>query len=276
MPTLDQEPSRDTAPAGGLFDGFGRLVPAEGDTVYSVVDRRYFSLAKPSFSFRGIRESVARHLNLPSLGAVVSLESFERRCETIRARALANPALASLFSGVHVPFLLVPDTATADIGEELEQMLLPAVGRSFNQSMPGFDCKNYCDGQLAKKLDIVPNVRYERLVKQHASQVVVGWYFPACMAGFSIPCQRRLVSRLPDALILSGPLEAAMAFIGVPGILMRMENYPNLLALSAVQPSADPRMFQFFEAYGWNLNYNQRSMVGAVSEYFAGGLTLCE
>jgi hypothetical protein len=104
--------------------------------------------------------------------------------------------------------------------------------------------------------------------------VVTGWYFPCALAGFAIPEQRRVMARLPESLSLAGPLEAAMAFIGVPDILMRLENYPNLLALAAVQPP-DPRFFHFFEAYGWNLTYNQRSMVGAASEYFSGGLTVC-
>ena len=76
-----------------------------------------------------------------------------------------------------------------------------------------------------------------------------------------------------EALVLSGPLEAAAALVGCPSLLMQNDNYPNLLALSAVQP-ADPKMFHFFEAYGWNLTYNQRSMVGAVSEYFTGGFTV--
>ena len=107
-----------------------------------------------------------------------------------------------------------------------------------------------------------------------SSDLVVGWYFPGALAGYVIPEQRRLIARLPEAVSLSGPLEVAMAFIGTPDILMKLDNYPNLLALSAVQPH-DPRMFHFFEAYGWNLTYNQRSMVGAASEYFSGGLTVC-
>jgi hypothetical protein len=54
------------------------------------------------------------------------------------------------------------------------------------------------------------------------------------------------------------------------------DNYPNLLALSSViSPDKDLKhFFWYFEAYGWNLNFNSRSMIGAVSEYYSGGISV--
>ena len=259
---------------GGLFDAHGRLVPVAGELVYSPVDRRYFSLAQPAFTLPGVLAAAAKHLGIPDIERLISATEFERCCEAARQKILDDPNLAGLFRGVHVPFVLLPGTSRTDIGEELDTVLLPAVGKAYLEKLPGFEFKNYLHGQLSKAAPVVPGVRYERIVKRHASEVVVGWYFPGALAGYAIPDQRRLIARLPEAVSLSGPLEVAMAFIGVPDILMKLDNYPNLLALSAVQPH-DPRMFHFFEAYGWNLSYNQRSMVGAVSEYFSGGLTVC-
>lgn len=268
--TLSGRPSA----TGGLFDAHGRLVPADGEVVYSQVDRRYFSLAQPAFTFAGVLAAVSKHLGIPDLDRHISAEDFERRCEASRQSILDDPNLAGLFRGVHVPFVLLPATARADLGEELDAALLPAVGAAYVEKLPGFEFRNYLKRQLAGAIPVVSGVRYERLIARHANEVVAGWYFPGALAGYAIPEQRRVIARLPEAVSLSGPLEAAMAFIGTPDILMRNENYPNLLALSAVQPH-DARLFHFFEAYGWNLTYNQRSMVGAASEYFSGGLTVC-
>jgi hypothetical protein len=259
---------------GELFDAHGRLVPIDGELVYSQTDRRYFSLAQPAFTLPGVLAAAAKHLGIPEIERLIPGAEFERRCEASRQKILNDPNLAGLFRGIHVPFVLLPVTSRPDLGEELDAALLPAVGKAYVEKLPGFEFRNYLQGQLAKAAPIVPGVRYERLVARHASEVVVGWYFPGALAGYAIPEQRRVIARLPESVSLSGPLEVAMAFIGTPDILMRLDNYPNLLALSAVQPH-DPRMFHFFEAYGWNLSYNQRSMVGAVSEYFSGGLTVC-
>lgn len=272
MSTTTMLSGRPSAPVS-LFDDHGRLVPADGELVYSQVDRRYFSLAQPAFTFPAVLAAVAKHLRITNIDGL-SPREFERRCEASRQAILNDAALAGLFRGVHVPFVLLPATARPDIGEELDAVLLPAVGAAYVEKMPGFEFRNYLKGQLSGAVPVFPGVRYDRIVADHASKVITGWYFPGALAGYAIPEQRRVVARLPEAVSLSGPLEAAMAFIGAPDILMRTENYPSLLALTAVQPH-DPRMFQFFEAYGWNLTYNQRSMVGAASEYFSGGLTVC-
>jgi hypothetical protein len=273
MSTSTMPSGRQTA-TGGLFDAHGRLVPGDGEVVYSQVERRYFSLAQPAFTFSGVLAAVAKHLGIADLDRLISAAEFERRCEASRQAILSDPGLAGLFRGVHVPFVLLPATARADLGEELDAVLLPAVAAAYVEKLAGFEFRNYLNGQLAGSISVVPGVRYDRLVASHAKQVVTGWYFPGALAGYAIPEQRRVIRRLPEAVSLSGPLEAAMAFLGTPDILMRIDNYPSLLALSAVQPH-DPRLFHFFEAYGWNLTYNQRSMVGAVSEYFSGGLTVC-
>lgn len=273
MSTTATPSSRPSATAE-LFDAHGRLIPADGEVVYSRIDRRYFSLGQPAFTLAGVLQAAGKHLGVPGVDKHISTGDFERRCEAARQAILADPALSGLFRGVHAPFVLLPTTARADIGEELDSAMLPAVGAAYVEKLPGFEFRNYLQGQLQGAIAVVPGVRYERIVEDHGSKVVVGWYFPGALAGYAIPEQRRVIARLPEAVSLSGPLEAAMAFIGAPDILMRTDNYPNLLALSAVQPH-DPRMFHFFEAYGWNLTYNQRSMIGAASEYFSGGLTVC-
>lgn len=264
----------DAASAAPTFGSHGRLVPATGEAVYSQVDRRYFSLSQPDCDPAAIHSRLVRHLAAEERGGLLAAADFATATTELRVRIEADPCLSGLFAGVHVPFMLPTRVGTdADIGREMDAVLLPAVGRSFQEKLPGFEFRNYLQGQLVGSLRISPGVRYERLVERHSREPLVGWYFPAAFSGYSIPEQRRVIGRLPESVALSGPLEVAAAFIGTPDVLMRLDNYPNLLALAAVSPP-DAKMFQFFEAYGWNLTYNQRSMIGAVSEYFAGGATI--
>jgi len=256
-----------------LFDSLGRLIPSDGERVYRTTDRRYFTLDQPELDYAAIHRRVSEFLHVPSLESSLSADSFRERCEELRRATRADEAMRNLFAGVHVPFLLAASEKEQDMGQEMNAVLLDAVGSSFTAKFPEFSFRSYPAGELEGKMSVVPGCRYENLIQARRQGPVVGWYFPNCMAGFAIPDQRSLMKRLPESLMLSGPLEAASAFIGLPEILMKKDNYPNLLALCSVKPPQD-HFFYFFEAYGWNLTFNQRSMIGAVSEYYAGGLTI--
>ena len=256
-----------------LFDSRGRLIPADGERVHARTDREYFALNQPRVDYAAIHAEVSTFLKPSGLEPGMSPGRFQEACERLRCDTLANEATRHLFHGVHVPFLLPARSEESDLGKELDKVLLEAASGAFTTKFPQFEFRHYLQGQLEGRLSVVRGVRYERLLEARRRGPVAGWYFPNCMAGFAIPDQRALIGRLPEPLILSGPLEAACAFIGVPELLTNNDKYPNLLALAAVRPSQD-HLFCFFEAYGWNLTFNQRSMVGAISEYHAGGLTL--
>ena len=256
-----------------LFDPRGRLTPSNGERVYSTSERGYFSLDQPEINCAAIHARVAEFLNQPKLDQSITVDNFKARCDSLRSRIMADEATSNLFKGTHVPFLMTPPKGESDLGKELDSVLLESVARSFTARFPQFEFRNHEHGHMEGKISVTPGVRYENLLEARGRGPVVGWYFPNCMAGFAVPDQRALIGRLPPPLILSGPVEAAFAFVGVPELLMKNENYPNLLALAAVKPSK-VHCFYFFEAYGWNLTFNLRSMVGAVSEYYAGGLTV--
>lgn len=253
-----------------LFDANGRLIPEPGEMVYSQVDRRYFRLAQPPLDFARIHARTAAHLAAP-----VDAAAFQDRCEALRTKICADKALAGLFFGVAIPFVLPPGAADADLGAEVEGPLLGAVAGAFAEAFPKYAFHNHVVHPLAGQMALVPGTRYERLLAARAAGPVVGWYFPVCMAGFAVPQTRDVLARLPEQAILSGPLEAACALVGTPELLFHETHYPNLLALGAVTPP-DEDFFYNFEAYGWNLTFNERSMVGAVAEYFAGGLTIID
>ena len=62
-----------------------------------------------------------------------------------------------------------------------------------------------------------------------------------------------------------------------PELLYKSDGkYGKLLALSSVEPTnpEEDFFFWFFESYGWDLEFNMRSYLGAVSEDYSGGLTV--
>jgi hypothetical protein len=258
-----------------LFDDVGRLRPLAGERVYSKQDRGYFDLRQPELNWAAIEARMQR-LFTGASAEQLSFSMVRHRLESCRQKVLSGPESAGLFDGVHVPFAL-PALINSDLGRELEDVFIPAACGSFLADYAKYSASNLCMGTLPGAVKIVPNTRWDRIQQARAQGTVVGWYFPLALKGFAIPDQRTLISRLPEAMILSGPLEIAASLVACPELLMRQDDkYPNLLAMSAIEPvDADQaHMFWFFEAYGWNLCFNRRSMIGPVSEYFSGGITL--
>lgn len=256
-----------------LFDSAGRLIPFPDSRVYSQVSRRYFVLSQPKIDFGEIYSRIKRHLGIHDLNP----KEFEERSMGILEGLKQNAQTKELLHAVHVPFICGPEYQDMDMGSELDKIYLSAVKRSYEEKFPEYKFTNYFAGKLEGQLSVVPGCRYEKFTKARKKGYVVGWYFPNCLAEYAIPDQRSLISRLPENLILSGAIDAAAAFIGTPEIIFKKEDghYPNLLCLSAIQPKTE-KFFHHFEAYGWNLEFNCRSYMGAVSEYWAGGLTVIE
>lgn len=251
-----------------LFDPTGRLVPFPDSRVYSQTSRRYFTLLQPKIDYGEIHGRIEKHLAVPGL---ISRLSFEERCLRALEGVRRDERTRGLLNAVHVPFFCTPDK-NLDMGKELDTVYLPALKRSYEEAFPKYSCTNYFGGQLEGQLEVFPGCRYESFLEARKRGPVVGWYFPNPMAEFAVPDQRSHISRLPEKLVLSGALDATAAMIGTPGLIMKTDdNYPHLLCMSAIQPKEETH-FYHFEAYGWNLEFNRRSYLGTVSEYWAGGL----
>ena len=272
LETTQQAP-RPVAPkakASSLWDKTGRLIPFPESRVFSQVSRGYFTLVQPRVDFGEIHARTHKHLGISNL---ISKEEFEKRCLQIHDKLKRNEQTRGLLSAVAIPFFCTPQTASMDMGKELDTVYLKAVKSSYEEKFPEYTCSNYFAGKLEGDLSVVPGVRYERFIEARKKGVVVGWYFPNCLAEYMVPDQRALISKLPEDLILSGAIDAAAAFIGTPEIIFKKDDglYPHLLCMSSIKPKNETT-FYHFEAYGWNLEFNCRSYLGAVSEYWAGGL----
>lgn len=252
-----------------LFDETGRFIPRPGLRVYNQVSRGYFNIRQPELNYGKIHASIQEHLQTNDL---LSAEEFETRSERILENLQKNESTRNLLKGIRVPFFCTPDTQQMHMGQEINSYL-KAVGSSFKARFPEYTFTNYCESDLPKTT-VVPNTHYEKFIEARKKGSVVGWYFPNCLSEYAVPDQRTLMKELPDSLILSGAIDSAAAIIGSPDLLMKRDNfYPPLLCLASLQPPEE-RFFYHFEAYGWNLTFNQRSYIGAVAEYWAGGLTV--
>jgi len=253
--------------------GQGRLDPNDSDFVYSKVDRRYFFLDQPNLNFSEIYK---RYVTAFAENIVVSEVDFVRKIELIITTLKENTKESPILNGVYVPFIIPRSLANLDLGEAVNQLLV-SVERNFTGEFPDYEFNNFADTNLTGKIKVSTDSRLDSVYKQLEHGDIVGVYFPTFFAGFAIKSQRESVKSLPEKMNLSGALEIACAFIGSPDLLMKKgDNYPNGLVLAGVEPtdSNAQNYFWYFEAYGWNLNFNYRSMVGPASEYFAGGISI--
>jgi hypothetical protein len=206
----------------------------------------------------------------------VSEQDFVSKIDLMIESVSRDPEFSAILKGVYVPFLIPSTLYNLDIGISLTK-LLGLVSKSFTSAYPQYEFKNFFDTSLEKKINVNCSSRLDSIYSRLEHEDVVGLYFPTFFAGYAIKSQRDAITNLPENFALSGALEIAASIIGSPSLLMKTgDNYPNGLTLSGVEPT-DARhidMFWYFEAYGWNLNFNYRSMVGPASEYFSGGITI--
>jgi hypothetical protein len=254
-------------------DSNGRVIPAGSERVYSKTDRRYFCLEQPKLDLPAIFQRFVKFFGT-DLFVDLDYNEFARQVEQLKSEVQADPSLSNLLQGVCVPFVLPKLSFFKDA--PLEHMVI-AAGRSFEDSYPKFEFRFLAENDLDSKLELRQDSRWESIRKIWIERSVVGLYFPTALSGFAIPDHTVVLSRLAKNLILSGIPEAASAFVGSPSLLMKGDGkYPNLLALTAFIPKeqSQSHMFHFFEAYGWNLYFNKRSHIGAVSEYYSGGISV--
>lgn len=261
-----------------LFDEHGRRIPYEGMRVHNQVSRQYFRLIQPAMDYATIWRRTLDYLGIGE--APVSSEEFAAICGGILESLRAHPALGNLVNGVHVPFLCPPSIPGR--AEDLRR-LFDGVNRSFTAGFPRADFMDLCPGKPDDSAGVAEGSHYEKLERARSGHYLAGIYFPNCLAEFDIASQRKQMATLPLTVgeanvALSGPAEAAAAFVGTPDLLANEDSYPHHLCLSAIEEPEDNIVYTF-EAYGNNLRFRYRSNmltpeVTQVSEQWAGGLTI--
>ena len=252
-----------------LFDVSGRRIPSPGiGAPVNPASPRY-GLAQPAIDHSVIHRRISEHI--PGAAAVLSLDAFRDRAGALLDRLQSDPATREIARGVHVPFFL-PADRSADPGQALESVYLPAVGASYTARYPKYDFRSELKGGLAGKMNVAPGSRYEVLLTALAAGPIVGVYFPLALSGFSIDAALRQMADLPDGFVLSGGCDAAAALVASPELIMKEDGYPPQLDLAALEGTA-PRYAYHFAPYGYNLTFNGRYHNGLASDYCSSGLT---
>jgi hypothetical protein len=251
-----------------FFDTHGRFLPAGLKAPAHPVSRHWFLFQQPEIDYAAIHARTLQHLGQdPALA--ISASAFETRAQAIQARLLSDPACASLAQGVGVPFLLPADRID-DYGQALEEKYIPAVNAAFKATLPAYDFVTHHPQPLNGKLRIAPESRHTRLMAAASENDVVGWFYP-CLREYSVPAMREAVATLPDSLLLAGGLDACAALVGNPSLFLRLNGYPPLLWLAALDGEKEGIGYHF-EAYGYNLTFNRRAHLGQAAEYWAGAV----
>ena len=251
-----------------LFDVSGRRIPSPGIGAPVNPACTRYGLSQPPTDHSVIHSRITEHIP----GAdVVSRGEFEQRSGALLESLRGGETTRDVAQGVYVPFVL-PRGRFADHGQALEEVFLPAVGRSWKARYPKYNFTNELKGGLAGKVTVAPASRYERLVAAMAERPLIGIYFPLALSGFSVDAALRQMADLPEGFVLSGAYDVCAALIGSPELAMKTDGYPPQLDLSALESPA-PRYAYHFASYGYNLTFNGRFHNGLASDYCTSGLT---
>ena len=246
------------------FSPQGRLLPVSERTYEGgLAQRNYFQLREIKTPL-----DVARERNQTLFDEHTYLE-LQASLSKIEHRFGPN-----ILSGAHIPFVLPKLTTT--YGEEFEETLFPALQASFGRYFPGKEVRNQARIPVSSASELDPASNWSSLVERRLEGQVIGWYCPEALAGYAIPDLPTACDRLGQGCFISGLSEITQSMALFPELLHPANgHYGRLLVISGLRP-IDPKnqhLFWFFEAYGFDLDFNCRSMVGAVSEYYSGGVT---
>lgn len=253
-----------------IFDQYGRCLPVDLKSPAHRESRRWFQFRQPEIDYIKIYERTLAHL-AGGQPLATNVGEFEARAKAVFAYLQADARLRNVTLGVGVPFL-IPAENIADYGAALEEKYLPAVASAYKATLPDYDFTSHNTVHLGRNLTIAPESRHDRLIEAASRGDVVGWFFP-CLLEYSIPAARETVTALPEDFLLAGGIDTSAALVGSPDLLLRLDGYPPLIWLSALDSEKESIGYHF-EAYGYNLTFNRRPHLGQVAEYWSSALVV--
>ncbi len=264
-----------------FFDDNGRRVPSDDARLFGSTPSFYYKLNQPAINYEQLLERSKRFNLVPE---DVTSSDFKSKAETLLEKIETDAAYANLLKGVKVPFVTGRKTSGADLGEELENCLLPSLKASFNARFPEahFKAVLQSNSELPGNISLAPASRYQELISAVEAGVVVGWYFPQALQEFDTLSQRSQMASLPELagakVCLSGGIDICAAVAGIPDLLISEEFYTPILCMSGYV-HRDPRLVLLVKAYGphlefWCMTQMLTRDTTQASEQWAGGITV--
>ena len=241
----------------------------------------YYKIKSPIVDYESILFRLKKFNNLSHN---LSLIEFKHRAEQLISKLNDDKNYTNILNGPHIPFICHSESHFLDLGENLENILLPQLHASFVDKFPEhhFKSVNQADSSLKGKIKLDLTSHYANFLQSAKKGPVVGWFFPQALQEFDIASQRIQISKLPDLIdasfCLSGALDVCSALIGIPELLINSENYSPILCLSSYVHD-DPRLVLILKSYGphmefWCISQMLRNGVTQVSEQWSGGITV--
>jgi hypothetical protein len=263
------------------FSNLGRRIPETGMRVFNQTPSEYYRLNQPNLAYSEILGRLKKHDLAPM---ELSNKNFENTAQSLLNVIELSNDFRHLLNGVHVPFVYADKHTLSDLGNHLEDHLLPSVQKSFNEVFPQshFKAVLQSNSELKGNIKIASHSGYESLVDATQQGPVVGWYFPQALQEFDVESQRLQMKSLPQLenaqVCLSGAIDICAAVVGSPHLLMSEDFYTPIVCMSALQ-HVDPRMVLLLKAYGphlefWCMTQMLTKDLTQVSEQWSGGLCI--
>jgi len=257
-----------------LFDKNGRRIVPRGLKAKVCDPDKNHHVEQPALHHKErIKERMSKGFEATGLIPNLSLDDFEARVDKLilTARYKTYSVYQNLFNGVYLP-IIIPKTQLTDIGEMTEELVI-AAGKSYKKHFAkrSFD---YCKGELKNQVSITNGSRYEILVERIKKESVVGIYFPTTLQGYSVNADIEQMSSLPEGIILSGPLDSAMAFAMYPDVLGR--NSDALVYDCAAVNWQSSEYSLFFRVYDDGATFRYGTHLFNADSNFSGGLLLID
>ena len=261
-----------------LFDQIGWRIPSAHHRTYSNKKTDYYKLNEKINSFEEVFKSSLNYF--PTLKNI-NFESFSSNLNNLKEQISRSDVYSTLLNSPYYPFIIPSNNNKVDIGEQLENYLLPLVEKRFKDEFPEFHFKKTIQNNqtLSNKLSVSELSRYQNLIDSNHEDIICGFYFPEALSGFDIPSQKKQMKELPsfENICLSGSLDICSALIGNPQMLVHEETYSPMICLTALDHN-DKRITCLFKSYGphlefWGLGNQLMPGVDQVSEQWTGGLS---
>ena len=251
---------------GVVFDAKGRLEPDDAlKNPAHLKSRNYFKFPDLEFDPKGCYKRISSVFDIS-----LSEDDFVSETKDILSQIGVSLGLADTQKIVAVPFY-TPTLGDCDLGEILDNTLIPAVGKSYQNIFPDYQFKNEFPHSLSGHLKSIPGLGHDRLERAVATGPVVGLCL-CVLREYSVHAAREQAKIIGGNFGLAGAIDLSSVFVSQPDLLFHKNEYPPLMWMSGCQTSWDHANFHY-EAYGYNLMFNRRVHYDQVAEYWAHGVT---
>jgi len=248
------------------FDAKGRLEPdAALKSPAHLKSRNYFKFPELEFDISASYKRISTVFDIP-----LAENDFVTEVENLLDETRTSLGLDDTKTVLAIPFF-TPRLGDRDLGEILENTLIPAVGKSYKNIFPDYEFKNEFPHPLSGHLESIPGLGHDRLEKAVKTGPVVGLCL-CILREYSVHAAREQVKIIGKKFGLAGAIDLSSVFVSQPDLLFHKNEYPPLIWMSGCQTSWDHANFHY-EAYGYNLMFNRRVHYDQVAEYWSHGVT---